>query len=327
MSKFTRLVGFITFFYCLVSCEMAVAQDGEPEQETIYVKVGRISYIKLPPNYINGVPISPVDFKDYFKVDYLTSDGSIAIDPIKANTEPAVLNVRYKSEIIQLLIVYKESVQPSDEPLFNIDISQKYKDINTEIITTSLSPLKSNEILRNLQKQEKPIPLSIPELDRAYPGIKFDEYPSNQTLNMAASKATETRNAADALYYTEVTKALYFGNDDIPINLAVQGISYLGSDAFIKILIQNNSNQNFLTGAMLLTLKRKEGKDIKLHPGFIMPSPPYLPLILPGAEKAIVYCFKAYSVLDEDQLKFELHDRQNKINLEFSFSGKLFNEF
>ena len=35
MNRFTRLAGFITFLYCLASCEMAVAQDGEPEQETI----------------------------------------------------------------------------------------------------------------------------------------------------------------------------------------------------------------------------------------------------------------------------------------------------
>lgn len=327
MRRFIRLAGLFICLFGLLTHIEAIAQEGEPEQETIYVMLGHVSYVKLPANYKNGVSISPKDFADYFDVTYLTTDGSLTITPKKMNPEPGLLNIQYKSAFIQLKIVYKENVQPGEDA-FTLDISEKYKDINTEIINTPLSLLKSNEVLRNLKKQDKPMPLATAELYRLYPGVKFDDYPSNQTINLAASKTSEMSINADNLKYIEASKnSLYFGSDEIPVNLGIQGISYLGTDAFMKVLIQNNSNQNFLTGAMMLTLKRKDGKDIKLHPAFIMPSPPYLPLILPGSEIVIIYCFKAYSVLDEDQLKFELHDRQNKVNLEFLFSGKSFNEF
>ena len=39
-----------------------------------------------------------------------------------------------------------------------------------------------------------------------------------------------------------------------------------------------------------------------------------------------VYPFKAFNIPDEDELKFELHDREKKINLEFTFHGAEYNE-
>ena len=54
--------------------------------------------------------------------------------------------------------------------------------------------------------------------------------------------------------------------------------------------------------------------------------PAYLPVVKPGKEAVIIYICQPSTIADDDKLKFELNDRLNKIKLELSFKGSVYNE-
>ena len=75
---------------------------------------------------------------------------------------------------------------------------------------------------------------------------------------------------------------------------------------------------------MMLTLKKGSGDPIRFNPMYIHPA--YLPVVKPGKEAVIIYICQPSTIADDDKLKFELNDRLNKIKLELSFKGSVYNE-
>ena len=110
----------------------------------------------------------------------------------------------------------------------------------------------------------------------------------------------------------------------VSIRIVCQNISFNGTNAYLKLLLQNDGTEDFLTGSMLLTLLRQNGASLNLHPGTIYPNK--FPIIKPKSQIAIIYAFRAFNVADEENLKFEIQDRPQKINLEFNLTGVVYNE-
>ena len=170
--------------------------------------------------------------------------------------------------------------------------------------------------------QANPIPYSAEELKAKYPAIDFTTLPPEQPFN---DEATDTKENTRIFNQVLTDKPrLDISDKSEKIKLICQGINFEDRNVYVKLLIQNNSDNDFLTGSMMLTWTRKLGNHIKLYPLYLYPA--YLPIVKPGHEAVIIYVCKSYNISDDEKLKFELNDRMNKIKLELNFKGSVYNE-
>ena len=182
-------------------------------------------------------------------------------------------------------------------------------------------PKQETAINNNPLPKQGSKPYTIEELKSKYPNINFLALPPEQPFNQSA---VESKNLQ--IYQTILSEKprLNLSANNQDIKLICQGINFEETTAYTKLLIQNNSKSDFLTGAMMITWTRKKGNRIKLYPNHLFPSP--LPVIKPGNEAFVIYVCKTYDILDEETLSFELIDRFNKIKLQINIPGSAYNQ-
>ncbi len=167
-----------------------------------------------------------------------------------------------------------------------------------------------------------PVPYSPAELKRKYPGIDFTALPPEQPFN---SGAINTMENANTFRQTLMDKPrLKLAATERKVKVTCQGINFEGTNVYLKFLVENNTSDDFLTGAMMLTWTKKSGNRIKLYPNYLYPA--FLPIIPPGKEAVIIYVCKSYYITDNEKLNFELTDRLNKLKLEITIPGSVYNE-
>ncbi len=184
------------------------------------------------------------------------------------------------------------------------------------------APLDSTDVYKPL-----PLPYNSEELAAKYPGINFDKFPDGQLLD------DNFKSKADNLYSFKSFLAqkpdLSLSTETDNIKVTCQGIDFVYQTAYLKILIQNNGKEDFLTGPMMLTWNRTSGTSIKLYPLFLYPV--QFPIITPGNEALVVYGFNSYKIGSSDKLNLEISDRPNRINISLEIKGsvyeKAFNEY
>ncbi|MEO6718944.1 MAG: hypothetical protein ABIN67_01220 [Ferruginibacter sp.] len=173
----------------------------------------------------------------------------------------------------------------------------------------------------SLKFQENPIPYSPDDLLQKYPNINFKALPPEQ---LSLDGVGDVKGKADIFRQMLLDKPkLDISDKSNKVKLICQGLRFEEKSVYLRLLIQNNSDNDFLTGAMMLTWTRKSGSHIKLYPLYIFPD--YLPILQPGNETIIIYVCKSYNIGDEDKLKFELSDRMNKNKLELNLKGSTYN--
>ena len=173
------------------------------------------------------------------------------------------------------------------------------------------------------QFQADPIPYSTEELKTKYPDIDFKLLPPDQPFNEEAVDDSK-ENTQTYIQVLNDKPRLDIDDKSHKIKLTCQGLNFEDRSVYVKLLIQNNSDNDFLTGSMMLTWTRRSGAHIKLFPLYLFPSS--LPIVKPGFEAVIIYVCKSYNIGDDEKLKFELNDRMNKIKLSLSFKGSVYNE-
>ena len=167
-----------------------------------------------------------------------------------------------------------------------------------------------------------PAPYSVEELKAKYPNIDFASLPPEQPFNDEAVNSLD--NATIFKDIIQENARLNLSTTENKVKLTCQAINFEGANIYLKLLIQNNSTTDFLTGAMMLTWTKRSGNRIKLYPVFLYPA--FLPIITPGKEAHIIYVCKSYFINDNENLNFELNDRLNKIKMDITIPGKKYNE-
>lgn len=154
---------------------------------------------------------------------------------------------------------------------------------------------------------------------KKYPDIDFTQSPENQLFDSLSDYSQENRLISkDVMSAKPATIAESTSND---INLICQDIVFIGSKVYIKLMVKNKSNVEYLTGSMLLTLKGQDGSSVRMLPNYVAG----YPIILPGKEKVIVYVTKAKTVSDNDNLSFELSNRLNTSKVTIIIPGSAYN--
>jgi hypothetical protein len=294
---------------------------GAQQNKTIAVEYGKLIEVIFT-SAIDSTVVSLPNSFDYYDIKRNMENRSLTIEPKKENTPAFTLHVVEKNGTIWALsIEYKKDIDEAD---FIYNFADNDTENKSGIKNTVLTLTEERDPLK---KQGEAIPFTDPELSQlsaANHGIDFSIDPPEQTRNLADAQMSPA--FADSVYQKRATLNRAYKDRDgiIMIRLICEDIIFSDNNGYLKLLIQNNSDEDFFTGNMILSLVRTNGSVLRLHPGDIYPKK--FPVIKPKFQKAIIYSFKAYEVSDEDSLKFEIRDRKQKINLEFNIPGFVYNE-
>ncbi|MBL7702123.1 MAG: hypothetical protein JNM14_07730 [Ferruginibacter sp.] len=298
------------------------AQESPVENKTININYkGEFQiHFTTPINTQNFIPASTAES---YVVKQLNELKSITIKTDKTSLPPTVLNIKETSgKIWNITIAYKEDIDLENESVFD------FADNNVNRANNSIV-LRTTEEQNRLTKQTDPIPYSSAEdrdmLLKNYPGIDFSLPPPAQTFNLLETGKINLTFTEDLYNNKKTGLKLAFKHEMTSIGVVCQDIVFDGNNVYLKLLIQNaGENEVFLTGSMLLTLLRQNGSSLTLYPSHIYPA--RFPIVKPKFQIPVIYVFKAYDVTAEDNLKFEISDRQQKTNLEFSIPGSAYND-
>jgi hypothetical protein len=103
----------------------------------------------------------------------------------------------------------------------------------------------------------------------------------------------------------------------------LEGITFRGVNAYLRVRIQNNSSGDFLVGKMLQTWYKDQGTGLNLTAAYVTG----FPIIEAGKEATIVYAAKAVNAFDDARLYFTIGDRLKEANvMEIPITGEIYNK-
>ncbi len=329
MKKYKDYCKFLLFLILLTIVQDVIAQ--ESDADTLPVNMQRETRVKLSSNISRNDWVTPNSCNCKIRTQGESKD-IVTIQPTIKNAEPVALNIiQEKVGVHKFILVYKadDKIKEGDQKDFEFDYSnQGSDDANPFGDNTELLFVSKNEEFHALNIQTEAIPYKdakFKEIKDKYSQFTLGDTPPGQIFNQIGHNVNQrTCEACEELLSATSRLNMLFSNSSANISLVCQGISFSESDAFMKILIQNNGTEDFLTGVMNLTWMRKNGTPLKLYPGCTCPR--YLPIVQPGSQIPIIYSFKAFDITDLDQLKFELHDRFGKVNVEIKIPGSDYNQ-
>lgn len=161
------------------------------------------------------------------------------------------------------------------------------------------------------------------ELWKKYPNIVFGDPPPLQYLTGEYYVPKDTlENHRIASRLIDMDYWLNISSEEVGgVTITLQSMIFSGVNSYLRIIIKNNSDKDFLGGRMNLKWMKNEGANVDLFPCYLTE----FPIVLPHKEKTIVYAARAVNADDKDKFIFNMTDRFEKTNLEFKFSGTAYN--
>lgn len=183
------------------------------------------------------------------------------------------------------------------------------------------NPLLLNIINSKFPTQTTPLPYSEKDLARKYKKIDFNTLPPDQL--MAPKPRVPKDNSKIFSDMMAQQPHLSFSSTVDKINMITTNIVFEDTLVYIKVLVQNDSKDDFLTGPMMVTWTRKSGNVIRLYPLYLYPE--QLPVIQPGKQAYVIYVFKSYVVSLAESISFQMSDRPGRIHLRIDIPGSAYN--
>ena len=169
--------------------------------------------------------------------------------------------------------------------------------------------------------QKEPLPYTIPELNKKYPNIVFNQAPATQKFNTTSVLSKDHSRIMNELIMTNPKIA--FSSTSQNIHLINTDITFYDSLVYLKFILQNDSKSDFLAGSMVLTWQRQNKQPIKLYPIYLYPVK--FPIVKPGNQAVIIYVCKPYVVSNNDYFTFNMTDRLESIHLQVKIPGSGWN--
>jgi hypothetical protein len=180
-------------------------------------------------------------------------------------------------------------------------------------------PASTETVIPEKTSPDKNARYSDEELRQKYPSIDFSKLPPEQPLNKENSGKDITA-LLNSIYQEK--QRINLKTTAGAVQLVCGGITFEEDKVFFKYTVNNNSDADFLTGFMMLTWTKKNTTNVKLYPLYLYPSS--LPVVRPGQSATVIYVAKAYKILEDESLKFEMHDRLNKMALQLAIPVKIY---
>lgn len=173
-----------------------------------------------------------------------------------------------------------------------------------------------------LRQQKVNIPLTQPQLYKAYPNISFGNPPPGQKLAadyFIVSDTVSNHNFSKEVLEKQANIIITDSVENIAIHLS--GIYFSGGNAFFRIRLENYSEKEFLAGFTTLLLNTTDGIQIPYYPVYVTG----FPYLLAGNFIDMVIAVRAASIDDADTFTYTLSDRLNNITLKLTIPGNLYN--
>ena len=226
-----------------------------------------------------------------------------------------------KAAYIKALAIHPEN----GYALQRLKIASHQLELETSIKDSS-SFMPATEELRSIMHskfnwQKDPVPYTLQELKKKYKRINFTVAPADQEFNTTSVLTKDHSRIVNELEMTNPKVA--FSSTDQNIHLINTDIIFYDSLVYLKFIVQNDSQKDFLTGVMSLTWQRPNKQAIKLYPINIIPKE--FPIVKPGNQVVIIYVCKPYVVSNNDHLLFDMSDRMDNIHLRVTIPGSGWN--
>jgi chemotaxis protein histidine kinase CheA len=111
------------------------------------------------------------------------------------------------------------------------------------------------------------------------------------------------------------------------VTLTLTGISFKGPIAYYRLLISNNSEEDYLVGANNLAWYNPDGSPKVFLKCSYLTHIGFFPLVKPGEARNYVYATRAANINDNDKLVFTVQERrQDQPKLTLFFDGAVYNQ-
>ena len=157
-------------------------------------------------------------------------------------------------------------------------------------------------------------------LGQKYPGIEFTQPPPEQKFSNPVFNYDEQTSIIRRTIIDDKPH-LNMGDSVSGNRLTIQNISFKKNKVYFKFLIQNSDTTDFCTGAMNLNIIKNNNSSISLPPGYISD----FPILMSGKEKVFVYVINDITIAEDENLKFQMTDRLNKLQLKIIIPGTVYN--
>ena len=161
------------------------------------------------------------------------------------------------------------------------------------------------------------------------PSFNFEAPPEGQYLagDYFIDRDTIENARVSYIILKEEPKTQQYSNTVNNITFVLQGIYFSGANCYMRILIQNRSNGDYLVGPMNVKWYRDSGITYDAHPCFITSYPSQglrtsFPAMPQGTEETIVLTTRALNVNERESLSLTMGDRLNKVKLQLTIPGK-----
>ncbi len=161
------------------------------------------------------------------------------------------------------------------------------------------------------------------------PSFNFEAPPEGQYLagDYFIDRDTLENARVSYLILKEQPKTARYSNTVNHISFALQGIYFSGANCYMRILIENKSDGDYLVGPMNVKWYRDSGIAYNAFPCFITSYPSRglrtsFPVMAAGSEETIVLTTRALNVKEGELLSLTIGDRLNKVKLQLSIPAK-----
>lgn len=313
---------FFLVFFILFQPGYIYAQEKNIETKTININNKGLFQVDFTSPIYSQEFIQPANQAAYYVVKQLKENRSLTIQTDKTSLPATTIKVEETNgKVWHINILYKEDIDLENEAVYDFADNNAGNSKGKNNIVLGLTDEKLT-----LSRQTDAIPYTSSDLGflaKTYPGIDFSIPPPAQTFNRA-EEGKNNPGFNEELYSRRADLKMAFKNETVDIAIVCQNLIFNGNTAYLKLLIQNNSAAEFLTGQMLLTLLRSNNSSLTLYPSYIFPD--RFPILKSKFQMSVIYAFKAFDLTNDDNLKFEISDRLQKTNLEFIIPGSVYNE-
>ena len=269
----------------------------------------------VPQNTVTAAPATNKTVQKPTENSVLQKTISAAPTADQAGQKPAETLISQKTEVA--VPATNQTVQkPTETPapqktvaaaLSTNQMAQKPTETPAPQKTIAATPVTN-------QTAQKPTQVSVPQkIVTAAPAVK-DTQPGRAETALPQAAAGTTSPLSEGLSSSPAMSSAMNLVDSIDyIKLICQDISFIGSNAYIKVLIQNYSTtSSFLTDTLQVSLKKNNGALKKLDQRFISSFPVITPL---GESIFVSFADASVGVDPDDIFILEMRDKTKKTKL------------
>ena len=230
-----------------------------------------------------------------------------------AQADRALANKDYDKATAQ----YKEALKMRPSSAYAISQLQVVEEAKKMALLPKVDA--RGEIL--LQEQKLSIPLAQPELFKKYPQFVFGMVPGGQKTAADYFIAADTlANNTESVTIMAKPANLKIKDSTAKISVTLERIQANETNVYLRFVLKNFSDKEYLAGVMNLALRTESGDIINYYPVYVTG----FPYLLPDHQYTLVYATRLAAIGPSDKFVFTITDRLKQITHSVTIPGEVY---